>query len=270
MGDGAAADIDVGVAVDGAGAEAELAVVAVHAAASAVDVAAEDDGHVGARLFGAGFTGDQFGGAVAQKGGLHRKVATHLAAGHGDIGVVEHVAVLARAEDRAADVGASLDVDIGVLGEGEVGIFAAGHTTGGAEDVAVVVARGAYLAATDGDGGNAAAKDGGVGGDGHLVIVAHRSHRAATVDIVVDDAAADVDVGVAVHAAGAGAEVAVVAVHTAAAAVDVAVVVDHRALAELGDIVVIVGVGGVVGGVFHPFGAYHVCSPRRCGCMGDG
>ena len=254
MGDGAAADVDVGVAVDGAGAEAELAVVAVHTAAAAVDVTAEDDGCIGARLVGAGFAGLQLG-AVAQHGVGHSKGTTHGATGHGDIGVVEHVAVLARAEDGAADVGAILDVDIGVLGEGEVGEFAAGHTTGGAEDVAVVTARGAYLAATDGDGGDAAAKDGGVGGDGHFVIVAHRSHRAAAIDIVVDGAAADVDIGVAVDAAGAGAEVAVVAVHTAAAAVDVAVEVGHRALAELRDVVVIVGVGGVVGGVFHPAAA---------------
>ena len=156
--DGAAVDVDDGVAAHVTGTHGVAAVlVLVASAASTIDVA--DVGHTA--LHGRNHVvlaaERRFNSAV---GGIH--VVADGTAVDGDAGVLQDVAVLATAEDGAVDR-AALDGDDGVEDVGAGGICAAGHTAAGAEDTAVVEA----LAVDDIGAGVA---DGGTitdGDDGH-------------------------------------------------------------------------------------------------------
>ena len=142
------------------------------------------------------------------------------------------MAVLARAEDGAADIGldaccgvALADGDIGDVDVSSIRVVGTCHTAAGTEDTAVVAARGAETSATDIDGGEAAALQHGSGAG--EVVFTYRGDGAAAVDVVVDEATGDQDVGVAVDTTCREAEVCLAAaggvgVNTAATAVDVA------------------------------------------------
>ena len=141
--DGAASDLDIGVAIHLACCSADLmCVVKVDATAAAVDVA-----------------------AVHVEGALVDVVDTYGASADVDLCLFIYVAVGATAE-HGAEHGSSADIDLGLFHEGEVGVFRTCLTTSGAIHLPVVKSRvvgaeqqaGEYVgghadgAAADGDG----------------------------------------------------------------------------------------------------------------------
>ena len=120
-------------------------------------------------------------------------------------GVVEHVAVLAAAEDGALDPRRAVDNDLGTIDEGCIVICGGVRTHAAAEDVAAVIGFvigrddtaavgvvhlhviGTYLAVADDNTGNTRTVHAGGGLAGCLGEVAHITHSATAIDVAEDE-----------------------------------------------------------------------------------
>ena len=183
---GAAADVHHGVAEHLARCLAQVAALGyIDTAAAAVDVAVEDIHNGFAIRVESSLCGIEF--------------QTHGAVGHGDRGVVTHVAVLAAAEDRGGNLTA-LDDDLRLVDIGHAGVVEAVVCMG----CLVVVARTALAAAEDGAlaAGRVACHT--VGADGDVVHLAHLAAADGDLGVAHIGAVAVGGVGVAVHIVGVG------------------------------------------------------------------
>ena len=159
-----------------------------------------------------------------------------------DEGAVEHVAVLAAAEDTSAHHSVAADGDISGIDEVEVVVFVARHTAGGTEDTAVVTAIGADASTANLNHSLAGTR---VAGQyihaGTASIVTHRSHRAAAIDGVVDQTTRDFDRSIAKDTSSITTEEVCrrAVVDTAATGIDIA----EEGVVTVGDATPVVGEG---------------------------
>ena len=184
---GAAADVDNGVAEHLARCLAQVAVLGhIDTAATAVDVAVVDIHN---------------GFAIRVEGFLPcSEFQTHGAAGHGDGGVVAHVAVLAAAEHRGGNLGSARDVDLRLVDIGHAGVVEAVVYLINC----IVVAWAALAAAVDGSLAAGRVARHTVGADGDIVHLAHLAAADGDLGVAHIGAVAVGGVGLAVHIVGVG------------------------------------------------------------------